>query len=395
MLPATAGDVARDLMMPAGLAAGGIITSFHVLAIFVEMPLLAWSERVSARWFSAASLGVLGLVTLGAALAGGPLTLAICLALYGPASGCALAAAEGMLLQARPPEARERTLTRLNIAGALGDLLVPLLLGGLVLVGCGWRAALALAAASAGLLAGVHACARALDGTLRADDAAHDEPRDAERPTVLAALRYAFGHRRLLVWSLAVALTSLLDEVLVAFAMIRLEYASPFERAIAVAAWTVGVLLGLFVLERWVDRIDSRKVLIAASAAALTSLLAIAASSDVTFASCALFALGAATSPLHPLASARAYAALPGRPALVNAVAAAFVPFDAVCPLALGALALWLGPTAPLLAIALAPAGIALAARRLAESKATELRPSAAPNVDAQGSDRADPVTRA
>ena len=45
VLPATAGDVARDLAVPAGLAAGGIITAFHVLAIFVEMPLLAWSER--------------------------------------------------------------------------------------------------------------------------------------------------------------------------------------------------------------------------------------------------------------------------------------------------------------------------------------------------------------
>ena len=38
---------------------------------------------------------------------------------------------------------------------------------------------------------------------------------------------------------------------------------------------------------------------------------------------------------MHPLASARAYASLPGRPALVNAVASAFVPFDALCPLVL------------------------------------------------------------
>ena len=91
----------------------------------------------------------------------------------------------------------------------------------------------------------------------------------------------------------------------------------------------------------------------------------LASTRDVAIASAALFALGASTSTLHPLASARAYASLPGRPALVNAVAAALMPFDALAPLVLGALALWLGTQAAILAILVAPIGIAVAAWRV------------------------------
>jgi len=359
VVPASAGDVARDLAVPAGIAAGGIIAAFHVLAIFVEMPLLAWSERVSARWFSAASLSVLALVTFGAALSGGPIALAVCLALYGPASGCALAASEGLLVESRPEE-RERTLTRLNLAGALGDLAVPILLAALAWLGLGWRVALVLAAASAALLAIVHGSARALDQKLTLE--AGDE--GEESASVLEALRFAFGTRRLLAWCVAGALTSLLDEVLVAFAMVKLGDASALERAFAVGAWTAGLVGGLFVLERFVDRLDSRKVLLASSVVVAASLSTIACTRDVVTASVALFVLGASSSTLHPLASARAYASLPGRPALVNAVAAGLMPFHMLAPLLLGALAHWFGTPVALLAILVAPIGIALAAWR-------------------------------
>lgn len=356
--PASASDVARDLVVPAGLAAGGIITAFHLLAIFVETPLLAWSERVSARWFSAASLAVLAAATLGAALAGSPLALAIALALYGPASGCALAASEGLLVESRPDE-RERTLARLGLAGALGDLAVPLLLGALAWAGLGWRSAMAVAAASAALLALTHASSRALERALPSDD-----EQEAEEPRVIDALRLAFSTRPLLLWSVAAALTSLLDEVLVAFVVVRLEAATAIERAIAVGAWTVGVVGGLVVVERIADRIEPRRTLLACSAIVAVCLVVLALTGDVRIASIALFVLGAATSPLHPLASARAYAALPGRPALVNAVASALGPFDLVAPLALAALALAWGAPAAILTIVIAPIGIALAALR-------------------------------
>jgi MFS family permease len=375
--------------VPAGLGAGAMITSFHLLAIFVEAPLLAWSERVPVGRFSAAALLTFALACFGAALADGPLLFVIALALYGPASGCALAASEGLLVESRPDE-RERTIARLTLAGALGDLSVPLLLGALAWLGLGWRTAMAVAGGAALLLAFLHGTSRALDRLppkeRDEDDGSNAEPHDAgpkesherteaheraaepeddeDEPSVLESLRFALSHRRLLAWSAAVALTNWLDEVLVAFVMVRLDHASSLERAIAVASWTIGFLPGLLLLDRHVARLDTRRALYVAAAVAALALLVLAVGPSVPVACLALGTLGAATSVLYPLAEARRYAALPGRPALVHAVGALFTPFDALTPLALGALALAFGPEAALLAIVLAPLGIALAAWR-------------------------------
>lgn len=359
-----------------------MITSFHLLAIFVEAPLLAWSERVRVGRFSAAALFTFALACFGAALANGPLLFVLALALYGPASGCALAASEGLLVETRPDE-RERTIARLTLAGALGDLSVPLLLGALAWLGLGWRVAMAVAGGAALLLAFVHGTSRELDRLPPkecddddASDGSNAEPHDAapneshdteeeeDEPSVLESLRFALSHRRLLAWSAAVALTNWLDEVLVAFVMVRLDHASSLERAIAVASWTIGFLPGLLLLDRHVARLDTRRALYVAAAVAVLALIVLAAGPSVPVACLALGTLGAATSVLYPLAEARRYAALPGRPALVHAVGALFTPFDALTPLALGALALAFGPEAALLAIVAAPLGIALAAWR-------------------------------
>ncbi|MCA9612063.1 MAG: MFS transporter [Sandaracinus sp.] len=382
--PASAGDVARDLVVPAGLGAGAMITAFHLLAIFVEAPLLAWSERLSVRRFSSGALAVLAIACLGVALSTGPFVFVLCLALYGPASGSALAAAEGLLVEAKPDE-RERTIARLTFAGALGDLAVPTLLGALAWVGLGWRTAMVVAGAIAAWLALVHGRARALE---RPPPRGDEEEDDDEELTVGwveggpiralpdggrgagtllrigSSLRFALGHRRLLAWSAAVSLTGWLDEVLVAFAMVRLDHATALQRAIAVASWTIGFLPGLFLLDRHVPRIDTRRALLVASAVAAVALVVLARSGDVWVATGALFVLGAATSVLYPLAEARRYAALPGRPALVHAVGALFTPFDALAPLVLGAIAVTCGADVAVLAIVAAPLGLAWAAWR-------------------------------
>lgn len=391
--------------MPAGLGAGAMITAFHLLAIFVEAPLLAWSERVRVGRFSAAALFTFALACFGAALANGPLLFVLALALYGPASGCALAASEGLLVETRRDE-RERTIARLTLAGALGDLAVPLLLGALAWLDLGWRTGMRVAGGAALLLAFVHGTSRELDrlppkerdddvddprdgsnaeahaaasnesyeaadeheGAADAsdehEDAAkeHDAEEEEDEPSVLESLRFALSHRRLLAWCAAVALTNWLDEVLVAFVMVRLDHASSLERAIAVASWTIGFLPGLLLLDRHLARLDTRRALYVAAAVAALALLVLAVGPSVPVACLALGTLGAATSVLYPLAEARRYAALPGRPALVHAVGALFTPFDALTPLALGALALAFGPEAALLAIVLAPLGLALAA---------------------------------
>lgn len=358
-MPASASEVARDLVIPGGLAAGAIITAYHALALFVETPLLAWSERVSQRWFSVACLTVLALSTLLAAIASEAWMLALALALYGPASGGAISVSEGLLVESRPDE-RERTMARINLAGAVGDLGVPVVLGAMAWLGLGWRQALIVMAGCAALLALVHARSPALDRLL--PGGTDDGDAEEGAGSVLATLRMAFGTPQLLKWSFAVTLTSLLDEVLIAFAMVRLTDASTLERAIAVGGWTVGLVGGLFVLERWIDRWDGARVLLLASSLATSALALLVWSPTTGVATLAMMVLGVATSPLHPLVSARAYASLPGRPALVNAVASALAPLDALTPLVLAAIAMTWGPRVALGMIALAPLGIGVAA---------------------------------
>ena len=308
---------------------------------------------MSARWFSATSLAVLAIATLGAALAQGPLALALCLALYGPASGCALSVAEGLLVES-DGASRERSMARVTLAAALGDLAVPALLALLAALGLGWRTALALAAAVAALLALFYAGARALDRPL----AKENDEDEGDAPTISGALALALRTRPLLAWSLAGTLTGLLDEVLVAFAAIHLAGLSALARSVALAAWIGGGIVGLAWLERRVERLDPQRVLLLGTVVCAAAILGLARTHDAAPA-CGLLALiGATSSTFHPLVKARAYASLPGRPALVNAVASALVPLDALAPLVLGAIAVHFGASAAVMALVIAPAGI-------------------------------------
>lgn len=315
-----------------------------------------------ARWFSAGSLAVLAASAWAAALFPRGWVFFLALALYGPASGCSLAIAEGLLVESRPAE-RVRTMARLSLAANAGDLAVPLLLALLAWFGLGWRAAFAASGLVAAVLAVAHAGDRSLDvvPTFEADD---DE---GESLTIAQALRMALSTRALLGWSFACALTGLLDEVFVAFGAVHMQAigASVAARSVALSAWVVGGLLGLTVLDRSADRYRVRTLLLAASALTAAAIAALAAAHSPTIATAAFFVLGFAASTLHPLSKARAYASLPNRPALVNAVASALLPFDMAAPIVLAVIAARMGSAAAIAALLVAPAGVALAALRL------------------------------
>jgi DHA1 family inner membrane transport protein len=333
------------------------VTAFFGL-VLVEAPLLAWSERVSARWFSAASLLALALSTLGAAFAHGALGLAFCLALYGPAAGCSLSVAEGVLVESAGAS-RERTMARVTLAAALGDLAVPVLLGACAWLGIGWRAVFVIAGVVALVLAIAHAGSRELERAVP-----KDEDDDGESPTIREALRVAFGTRPLLGWSFAGVLVGLLDEVLVAFAAVHLAGLSPLMRSVALACWIGGGLVGLAWLERRIEHVSPRRVLLVTTTIAAVALALLSTTQDPVLAPVLLAIVGSTSSMFHPLVKARAYASLPGRPALVNAVASAVVPLDALAPIALGAIAFRFGVPTVVALLALAPVGVGLMAWR-------------------------------
>jgi MFS family permease len=370
--PASAPDIASSLGVSGGAAAAAVIVAFHSLALFVETPLLAWSERVSARWFSAGSLVVVALSAFGAAAFPQGWVFFVSLATYGPASGCALAVAEGMLVEANP-EARERTMARLSLAANAGDLAVPLLLALLAWCGFGWQAGCTAAGVCALLLAVAHAGARVLDravpsrtvGVLFSTPTFVDGTSGSDSSNTREALQAAFARRPLLGWSLACALTGLLDEVLVAFSAIHLHAigATVNERSWALAAWVIGGFIGVGSLERFAGRVPSRRLLTVASAATALATVALASTQSPRLATVALFLVGVAGSALHPLAKARAYAALPGRPAIVNAVGSALLLLDMAAPIALGIVATEVGSAWAIAALLVAPIGVVTASR--------------------------------
>jgi predicted MFS family arabinose efflux permease len=370
LAPASTPEIASSLGLSGGAVAGAMIVAFHSLAFFVEAPLLAWSERVRARWFSAGALAVLaGSAWLAAAVPRGWVFF-LALALYGPASGCSLAVAEGLLVESRPAE-RVRTMARLSLAANAGDLAVPVLLAVLAWFGLGWRAAFAASGAAAMILALAHACERPLDvvPTLAADDDGEDHGQDKphESPTIVQALRTALSTRALLGWSFACALTGLLDEVLVAFGAVHMQAigANVTERSAALAAWVVGGFLGLTALERLAPAVRVRTLLLGASALTAAAIGALAITHSPRLAGVAFFVLGLAASTLHPLSKTRAYASLPNRPALVNAVASALLPFDMAAPIVLAVIAARMGSASAIAALLVAPVGVALAGLRL------------------------------
>jgi hypothetical protein len=343
------------------------------LALLVEAPLLAWAERGRVRVVSALALAALaGAMALSAA-APNAAVLLFALALYGPASGVALAASEGTLVEAQPAQ-RERTLTRITFAGILGDGLVPLLLIAATALGLGWRAVSALAALLALALAWTHWRSPALDRPfVEADD--EDTPEAhapalaaaARRPPLRELVRVLRTHPALVGWLLVALVADLLDEVMVAFAAAHLAefpQATAQQRFLAIGAWTLGDVAGIVALEAALRRVRPLRLLRFAAIVAGVALLALWQTRSIPVAALALGFLGGSAITFHPLLKARAYAALPGRPAMVNAVNALLQPAHLAAPLVLAALAGAHGTPAAIGVLCLAPALVLAAALR-------------------------------
>lgn len=349
--PASVPELANDLGVGSEFAAGAMLVAYFALALIIEAPLLAWSERVRVRWFSAVSLFVIALDLAFLAWAPNVVCLLAGLAIYGVACGCATSASEGALVEADPAR-RERTMTRLMIAGGIGDLLAPLVLAGLAAIGLGWRAGFAVGSAIALALGIAHACSKSLERRITDDD---DE--DAGSSGFFASLRVALKNRELVGWSLAVAFSTLLDEVFVAFVAIHFDAigASTGSRNFALGAWVVAGFVALVATERVADRIDGRRILAGASVVAIGATIGLALTRSTLVASVMVTVIGGCAATFHPLTKARAYASLPGRPGIVNALASALTVVDLGSPVVFGLVAAHAGSSGAMLALLAAP----------------------------------------
>ncbi|MBX3247927.1 MAG: MFS transporter [Myxococcales bacterium] len=349
--PAAAPLIASERAVGAGTGAGAIVAAFYGLAFIVEPQLLRWSERFRARSWLVAWSVVCALVLVAAASTSSWWVFLFALAIYGPTSSALTAVAEGLLVESTP-ESRERTLARVMLAGGLGDLVVPVLLGAVALVHLDWRAALTVAALVAVALALTFAATRTLDRPLAGLDDDEDDIGDPPR------LRDALRNRPLVGWALASSATNLMDEVMAAFAVVHIHRhvtSDPLELAIAIGAWISGGLVGVALLERALARVAPMRALFVTASLGLPAFGGLMLAPDVPSACVALAALGGVVSTYYPLVHARAYAAMPGHPGVVNGVVSLLSPLELSVPLALGLVADAAGSTTALALLALVP----------------------------------------
>ena len=360
MPTAGAADVVADLHLGATGYAMAVFAVPWLVAIVVETPLLAWSDRRRHMRPKLVALGLLGLAAglLVTAHAHTAWALSLGVALYGPMIGLSTSLAEGMLVDdataSGDRSAVERTMARWTLWGALGDATTPLVLAAASAT-LGWRAALEatalLLAVTAPFLAAVPALAHTRDG----DD---DDDDDDNNAPLVASVRVALRNRALMAWLFATALCTLLDETLVALAGLwsRDRFGSAVSTALLVALSTGGAV-GLLVLERVLVRRSPRAVLLTTSMACAASftLMLVSARFGPAAAVAFTFVAGAFAAPLYPLAKAAAYRALPGQSGVVNAAGQAFAVVDLIAPVLLGLAADRFGVVAALACLLVQP----------------------------------------
>jgi MFS family permease len=369
-IPSTgAPDIERALRLSHTATATVLFVVPGVIQLVLDPLVIVAAERFGRPWIVRGGLAVMALTSFVAALAPGPVTLACALSFWGVATGAAASFAEVTLVDLWP-DRRARTMARWTLIGVIGDFLAPLLLGALALLGLGggaWRVAFAVVGGALAIWT-IALCLRPFPEPA--------EPPGEDEPSLWQAVRAALGDRVLIAWLFGMALTSLLDEILVVFASIHVRDtlgASPAEQAVVVGAFVAGGAVGLVILERLLVRHSEHRLMIATGIACTVVFGLWLAAPTVWLSALLLAGVGATAVPLYPLATAKAYDRCPGRSSVVLVASQLFAPFALAVPWLLGRLADHAGTLVALALLAAQPIGfvvLAAATRRTVTDRA-------------------------
>jgi MFS family permease len=304
-----------------------------ILAGLLEAAVALGSDVWSRRRLVTAGQGVLAIALAFVAWTTSGWGLALGLALAGAASGVACGAAEATLVLSHP-SGPDRAMVRWALFAAVGDVLAPLVAASTMVLGFSYRGAMITVAAVVGAQ-----CMTSILGPVPPSEGSCAEP--ALEP-MRSALARASRNPRLWAWLFAAASCTLLDELVVALAVLRMAREQGVGEAMATAAavtFSVGSVAGAALTDPAVARMSSRAVLVGSCLACAASLIALATSQGILASCIALLSVGLTCAPHHALAQARAYQELPDRPGTVQAIARLFVLVDVLAPLGLGVVA--------------------------------------------------------
>lgn len=353
-------DIQAGFAVSYGVTAWALLLVPGGLALLVEPWLFVLADRHPRKWFVCGGLLAMGAAALLASVATHVALVSVALTLAWIGSGSAVNLAQATLVDARPHE-RERVLTRWALLGEVGDLLAPALMAGVAVVGASWRTAFVIVGAVM-VLWGLWLSRQPFDA-IQPVEAEEDD--DAPEPTVLGALREALGRRRLMFWLGATALCDLLDEIVVVFAALYLRDElglGSVARSAIIAAAIAGAIVGVMITDRLLKTRPAIPLLLWSSVACVVSYVAWLAARDAWSSGLCFFFVGVFAAPMYPIASAQAYAALPGRSGTVNAAAHAFTPLVLAAPWLLGLVADRAGLLVALGLLLLQPAGMLVVA---------------------------------
>jgi MFS family permease len=356
-----AASVERELGLSHTGYAAFVFAGPLVLAAAIESAIALRSDGWDRRRVILGGQGVLAAALIVAGWTRNPWVLGVALAMAGASSGAACGAAQALLV-ANDPHGPERAMVRWTWWASVGDALAPLVAAAAIAMGASYRGALVFVGAVVGVpcvVAAVRGRAARDGGSGTASRSDADAPESTPPERMADALSRALTNPRLWAWLSAAAMCTLLDEIVVALATLRLQRNAGITESLAAAsaiAFSSGAVAGATVADRAVERFGGRSVLLASGAACLAAIAIVVPSHALLPTCAALFVLGAACAPHHALAMASAYAEMPGNPGTVQALAQLFVAVDIGAPLALGAIADRYGLDAALSCLALQPA---------------------------------------
>jgi FSR family fosmidomycin resistance protein-like MFS transporter len=329
-----------------------------IIASLVE-PVLGVLGDVWKRWV----IIVLGGVAFATALfvaagAGNFPLLMLGFAVMAPASGAFVSLSQASLMDV-DPRRHEHLMARWTLAGSVGVVSGPFILGAAVLAGAGWR----------GLLAGLGAVMLALTLIVwRQRGRLHNGGREAEQAGVRQGLRAALGALRrwdVLRWLVLLEFSDFMLDVLLGFLalyFVDVVGVSPALAGLAVAVWSGVGLVGDALLIPLLERVRGLTYL---RFSALVMLVLFPAFLLVPAypAKLALLALmGLGNSGWYAILQGQLYSTMPGRSGTAMAANSAFGLVGGAIPALLGwvaqaaglPVAMWLlllGPVALLVGI--------------------------------------------